>query len=149
MIIDRDYVYVFGPEWADELLNLIERDPLAQSTMAEYGLTQVDVRRYYLAPAHFNEIYHQLIDQGDDFVNDPVETLLYAIRMTKDTAGQNTATETRKRSSAYTHLLRRQIPPYFRLKPKSLMSTRNDSARQRKTGKVRNSLTLFLRLLTS
>jgi len=48
MIVDRDYVYVFGPEWADELLNFIERDPLAQSTMAQYGLTRDDVRSYWL-----------------------------------------------------------------------------------------------------
>lgn len=86
MLPDRDYVYVFGPEWADELLNCIERDHLAQGTMAQYGLTSEDLRNYYLAQPHFDRIYRLLLEGGDDFVNDPVDTLLYAVKSAKDNA---------------------------------------------------------------
>lgn len=121
MIVDRDYVYVFGPEWADELLNAIERDPLAQNTMSEYGLTREDLRSYYLAQPHFDRIYRELLENGEDFVNDPVDTLLHAVKTAKD---------------AEQKVIQHQ---------RQILAGRKIS----KAGAVRNSIALFVRVITS
>jgi phage terminase large subunit GpA-like protein len=130
-------------------LNFIECDQLAQGTMEEYGLTSEDMRRFYLAQPHFDQIFRQLIEQGDDFVNDPVETLLQAVRMTKAAAGQPMSDEYTERRSAHATLLRQQIRRCLTLEATSNRCAQRKSRKLSKTGKVRNSVTMFLRLLTS
>jgi len=128
MIADRDYVYVFGPEWADELLDAIKRDPLAQNMMAEYELTCDDLRSYYLAQPHFDRVYQQLLDSGDDFVNDPVDTLLRAVKAEKELAIATSAPKPRRDIGHQRIPLARKMPA---------------------AGAVRNSVALFVRLLMS
>lgn len=146
MIIDRDYVYVFGPEWADELLNFIERDPLAQGTMAQYELTPDDVRSYYLAQPHFDQIYHQLIENGDDFVHDPVETLLQAVKMTKDAAQQS---QLPSQSNTREIPLHGHIRERFSSASKVRMFGQVRALKMPRAGGVRNSAAMILKLLMS
>jgi hypothetical protein len=84
MIIDRDYVYIFGPEWEDELLECMEHDLLARRMMIQLGLSRDDIRHYYLTQPYFDHIYHLLLERRGDFVNDPVETILWAVYAAKD-----------------------------------------------------------------
>jgi hypothetical protein len=132
MIVDRDYVYVFGPEWADELLSFIERDPLAQGTMTQYGLTRDDLRSYYLAQPHFDRIYSQLLDSGDDFVADPVDTLLRAVQSAKETEQKVL-----------------QVSSQSNPRDVSLRKYAQQVRKMPRAGAVRNSVALFAKLLMS
>jgi hypothetical protein len=139
MKVDRDYVYVYGPEWADELLDAIERDPLAQVTMAENGLTRDDLRSYYLVQPHFDRIYCQLLDSGDDFVHDPVDALLQAVKTTKETA------------ESYAHDVSPDRNNERRFHP---LANRNRFGQVNVRGKtkvsgIRNPVALFVRLIMS
>lgn len=72
----QHYVYVFGLEWAEELLIALERDPEAAAALAAHGLTLADVERYYLHPAHFQRVYTALIDDETDPLTSPVTVLI-------------------------------------------------------------------------
>ncbi len=75
---DRDYIFIYGPEWADELIDCLWRDPLAVNMMGCLNLSFEDVRMYYLSQPGFQHIRRLLLDEADHTI-DPVELLLNAI----------------------------------------------------------------------
>lgn len=79
---DRDYIFIYGPEWADELIDCLWRDPLATRMMQRLNLSFEDVRTFYLSKPYFQRIRQQLLDEADRAL-DPVELLLSAIQQEK------------------------------------------------------------------
>lgn len=79
---DRDYIFIYGPEWADELIDCLWRDPLAVRVMNRLNLTFDDVRVFYLSKPYFQRIRQWLLDEADRAI-DPVELLLNAIQQEK------------------------------------------------------------------
>ncbi len=75
---DRDYIFIYGPEWADELIDCLWHDPLATRMMQRLNLSFEDVRVFYLSKPYFNRIRQWLLDEADHAI-DPVELLLNAI----------------------------------------------------------------------
>jgi hypothetical protein len=73
---DHDYVYIFGPEWADDLLTALARDPEAVRALEHHHLTLDDVRTYYLCPPHFQRVYDGLVERGCDPIISPAEVLI-------------------------------------------------------------------------
>jgi len=72
----QHYVYVFGLEWADDLLAALEGDPEAGAALAAHELTLADVRRWYLRTPHFQRVYAALIDYESDALTNPVDVLI-------------------------------------------------------------------------
>jgi len=83
---DHDYVYVFGPEWADELMIALERDPEAAQALERHHMTLDDVRTYYLRAPHFQRVYTALVEHGYDPLISPVEVLIDLIAREKTLA---------------------------------------------------------------
>ncbi|MBW4437167.1 MAG: hypothetical protein KME04_08530 [Pleurocapsa minor GSE-CHR-MK-17-07R] len=84
---DRDYIFIYGPEWADELEDCLRRDALAMRVMNRLNLTFADIRRYYLAKPYFQRVRAWLLDQADRTI-DPVELLLTAVCQEKATSSR-------------------------------------------------------------
>jgi|GEM_PF-2651039 len=84
---DRDYIFIYGPEWANELEDCLRRDPLAVRTMARLNLTFDDIRHYYLNKQHFEQVRDYVLDYADK-VLDPVELLLTTIDFRKREANR-------------------------------------------------------------
>jgi hypothetical protein len=82
---DRDYIFIYGPEWGDELIDCLRRDALATRAMAKLSLSEDDVRRHYLRPQPFQRVRARLLAEADR-VTDPVDLLLRAIWFEKQTA---------------------------------------------------------------
>lgn len=83
---DHDYVYVFGPEWAEELLIALGRDPEAARALERHRMTLDDVRTYYLRPPHFQRVFAGLVERGHDPIISPVEMLIDLIALEKTMA---------------------------------------------------------------
>ncbi|MCS7072657.1 MAG: hypothetical protein NZM00_14215 [Anaerolinea sp.] len=80
---DQDYVYVFGPEWGDDLLTALARDPEATRALEHNQMTLDDVRTYYLSPPHFQRVYASLVERGHDPIMSPAEVLIDLIAQEK------------------------------------------------------------------
>lgn len=76
---DQDYVYIFGPEWADDLLTALARDPEAARALEQHHLTLDDVRTYYLCSPHFQRVYAGLVERGWDPIITPAVVLIELI----------------------------------------------------------------------